>query len=68
MKMCYNVIKSEGLMNETEGEKTVLIKRQKRMANNNWAILKEKKRSNVQLRYTDITLGVVKIMFSYLDS
>ena len=68
MKMCYNVIKSEGLMNETETEKTVLIKRQKRMANNNWAILKEKKRSNVQLRYTDITLGVVKIMFSYLDS
>ena len=68
MKMCYNVIKSEGLMNETEGEKTVLIKRQKRMANNNWAILKKKKRNNVQLRYTDITLGVVKIMFSYLDS
>ena len=68
MKMCYNVIKSEGLMNETEGEKTVLIKRQKRTANNNWAILKKKKRNNVQLRYTDITLGVVKIMFSYLDS
>ena len=68
MKMCYKVIKSEGLMNETEGEKTVLIKRQKRMANNNWAILKKKKRNNVQLRYTDITLGVVKIMFSYLDS
>ena len=66
--MCDNVIKSEGLMNETEGEKTVLIKRQKRMANNNWAILKKKKRNNVQLRYTDITLGVVKIMFSYLDS
>ena len=35
MKMWYNVIKNEGSMNETEGEKTVLIKRQKRMANNN---------------------------------